>query len=408
MVSILFTNTNFSWNKGSVAQVVSTIAILKNFIPYTNFAMISLFPSLDLKYSKKYNVKVIGYFSQTSFEPLIYGYHILLSLIRCVFWKVLSKLHFDASSLLNERYLEAYAKADIIIDLSGDSFADTKITSLLNCINILPGILLGKPVVLFSQSIGPFRRLSYSIVKFCLNKSSLITVRGEITKRYLENMQISAPIFLVADCAFILKSEPLQRVREILYDEGISKGNTPFVGISMNAMLDDKNGNYVNLMAQISDYLVERLNAQVVLVSHSFRPPEDGRFVAVKVYEKAVNKSKIKLIKNEYSAEELKGIIGLCDVFIGARMHSNIAALSSYIPTIAISWSHKYYEIMKTVGQEKYVYYIEKNNFKELASKIDDLWYNRNEIRKTLVTKIKIQKKLALLGGKLVKDLVDP
>ena len=173
MVSILFTNTNCSWNKGSAAQLVSTISILKRFLPYTNFVMISWFPRLDLKHSKKYSVKIIGYFSKSSFEPLTYGYRILLSLIRCAFWKVLSKLHFNAISLLNERYLKTYIKADIIIDLSGDSFADTKVTSLVNCLGILPGILLGKPLVLFSQSIGPFKMLSYPLVKFCLNRVSM-------------------------------------------------------------------------------------------------------------------------------------------------------------------------------------------------------------------------------------------
>lgn len=406
MTKILFINTNCSWNKGSAAQVVSSIAILRKFIPDANFSMISWFPSLDIKYSKRYSVEVIGYFNKTSLEPVVYIYQMLLSLTRCILWNILKKLHFNANSFLNERYSETYAKADIIIDLSGDSLADTKITSLLNCIGILPGILLRKPIVFFSQSIGPFRRLSYPIVKFCLNKSSLITARGETTKRYLENMKISTPIFLVADCAFLLKSEPLQRIEEILQDEGINRDDNPFIGIVMNAMLDDKSGNYVILMAQISDYLVNKLNAQVILVSHSFRSPEDGRFVAKKVYEMAVNKSKIKLIKKEYSANELKGIIGQFDAFIGARMHSNIAALSMYVPTIAISWSHKYYEIMKTIAQEKYVYGIKENNFKELTLKIDDLWYNRNEIRKILKTKIKIQTELALLGGKLVKDLV--
>lgn len=408
MVNVLFTNTNLSWNKGSAAQVVSTIDILRQFIPSATFSMISWFPTLDTKYSKKYNVKIVGYSDKTSIEPFIYVYHILLSLIRCVLWKALNKLHFNTHSLLNERYLKAYAEADVIIDLSGDSFTDTKITSLLNCVGVSLGILLRKPVVLFSQSIGPFKRSNYPIVKFCLNKSRLITVRGEVTQKYLETLQIKVPTFLVADCAFVLKPEPPQLIKEIFQTEGIPKGDNPFIGISMNAMLDDKDGNYVNLMVNLSDYLVEKFDSQVVLLSHSFRQPEDGRFVAVKIRERVVNKSRIKLIKNEYSPEELKGVISLFDMFIGARMHSNIAALSMHVPTVAISWSHKYSEIMKMVGQEKHVYSIAKNDFDELTSKVDSVWHNRNEIRKKLATEIEVQKKLALLGGKLVKDLVFP
>ncbi|NIN03283.1 MAG: polysaccharide pyruvyl transferase, partial [Hydrotalea flava] len=73
---------------------------------------------------------------------------------------------------------------------------------------------------------------------------------------------------------------------------------------------------------------------------------------------------------------ELKGIIGRCDLFIGARMHSNIASISMHVPTVALAWSHKYHGIMKMVEQEKYVCDIRTTTFNELVSKINDAWSN--------------------------------
>ena len=46
--------------------------------------------------------------------------------------------------------------------------------------------------------------------------------------------------------------------------------------------------------------------------------PVDDRFVAKKIYEMAERKDKIRLINNDYSPDELKSIIGQCDLFIGA------------------------------------------------------------------------------------------
>ena len=45
----------------------------------------------------------------------------------------------------------------------------------------------------------------------------------------------------------------------------------------------------------------------------------------------------------------------MCDVFVGGRMHANIAALSQETPTVAVSYSHKFRGIMSELGQSAYV-----------------------------------------------------
>lgn len=160
-------------------------------------------------------------------------------------------------------------------------------------------------------------------------------------------------------------------------------------------------------MVKAIDYLTEKLNARVMLVPHVFlEGGHDDRFVARKIRQLVKNKDRTKLIANEYTPEELRGIIGRCDLFIGARMHANISAISMHVPTIAIAWSHKYYGIFRTLGQEKYVCDVKTTTFDELISKINDAWSNREEIKKTLMRKVRIQEKLALFNGELVKDLL--
>lgn len=52
-------------------------------------------------------------------------------------------------------------------------------------------------------------------------------------------------------------------------------------------------------------------------------------------YEKYKNTQRVKLIDDELlNARQLKGIISQCNIFIGARTHSIVAAYSTCVPAI--------------------------------------------------------------------------
>ena len=61
MTRFVLTNTNFSWNKGSAAQVASTLKIVTEFIPNADFILISYCPELDSKGARAGDIKVVGY-----------------------------------------------------------------------------------------------------------------------------------------------------------------------------------------------------------------------------------------------------------------------------------------------------------------------------------------------------------
>ena len=413
MTKILFTNTNCSWNKGSAAQVISTCETLRKIIPNAEFTLISHHPKLDSKCCKIHNIKIfssiwwrlprmgiVSFIHYRTFFPLIN-----------ILWAILFKIGLNPQSIKSST-IQEYASADIIINLSGDSFSDSKGGFSISISSaILLGRSLKKPMVLYSQSIGTFRWITTSLARYCLNNVNLVIVREEITKSYLKELGIKSPVYLTADCAFILDPAPCGRVKDILSKERINTTKKPLIGISANAMLDDKESNYAKSMAQLIDYVIEKLNAQIVFVPHVVAINEgdkgDDLGIGEKIYKLARNKENINLIKGDYSPEELKGIIGLCDIFIGGRMHANIAALSSYVPTMATAWSHKYYGIMRAVGQENYVCDFKTMNFEELRLKIDDLWDNKEKIREELKVKVEDQKRLAWYSGELVRDVLN-
>jgi colanic acid/amylovoran biosynthesis protein len=275
-----------------------------------------------------------------------------------------------------------------------------------------------KKIAIFSQSIGPFKKITIPLARLVLNRTDLIIVRENVTKNYLKAVGVNnPPIYLAAEIAFLLESVPAERVQEIFSTEGIkvNEKNRPLIGIGGSELtyrgFKSKKNEYIELMAKIADYLVEKLNAKVIFISHVIIPPEygyfDDRFVAQQIYQLVRNKNEIRIIKNDYSPQELKSIIGKSDLFIGARMHSNIASLSMHVPTIALSWSHKYYGIMKMLEQEKYVCDIRTATFDEIVSKINDVWFNRYEIREKLASKSAEMDESALTSARLVKKLMD-
>ena len=407
MTKILFTNTNCSpLNKGSAAQVISTCETLRTLIPNLDITLMSHHPELDSKLCRIHNIEVVSdmWLRLPHVRVWHFIYYRIFHPLFNILWAILFKIGLSPMSIKNP-IIQEYLSADAIVDLSGDSFSDSKYgPSISISSTILFGMSLKKPIVIYSQSIGPFKwAVTTLLARYCLDKANLIIVREEITKNYLEELGIKPPIYLTADCAFVLDTAPDGRIEKILSKEKVDTTKRPLIGISANAMLDDEENNYVNSMAQLIDYAIKKLNAHAVFVPHAAA----DKVIDEKIYKLVKNKENINSIKGEYSPEELKGIIRRCDIFIGGRMHANIAALSSHVPTIATAWSHKYYGIMRVVGQEKYVCDFKTMNFEELKSKIDDLWDNKEKIQELLKFKVEDQKELAWFSGELVRDMLN-
>ena len=420
MPKILITNTTISWNKGSAAQVISVLSSFRRLIPETTFTLLSYCPELDSKYSSQYDINVIG-FSRKKRQKhkillFVYSIHLFLTILRCVLYSFLRMIHVNTDNLMkNNKQLNAYLEADLILDLSGDSFSDWQNRSIINVLGLIPAILLRKPFVFFSQSIGPFKFWTLPFAKFCLEHSKLITIREEVSRQYLNQIRIKNPsLYLAADCAFLLKPPPLKKILEILEGYNLLEQEQPLIGVSVSVFMitnffKDKSTNYFSIMSELVDYIVESKKAHVLLIPHSIAPIHwgtDDIYAIRSVYSLVKNKKKVTLIENNHDARELKGIIGRCNLFIGSRMHANIAALSQNIPTIAIGWSHKYYGIMKRVGLETYVCNIETLSLEELKVKVDKLFSTYKNIQKKLTINVNAEQNSALKSIKKLSELI--
>jgi colanic acid/amylovoran biosynthesis protein len=412
-VKIVIANHGSRLSKGDSALLNSRIKLIKQFIKDAEFTVFTFNPEISYKPEMKYlkNVKISFYEAP---------FRVSFSL------RALHKLFFSVFKIIFSRPLSSYLKdlkefrdASLIISTGGDVL--TEDYGLVNFINyagnLLIGIFLKRPVVIFAETIGPFKhKICKAIARYLLNHASLITVRGEESKEYLTTIGIDrTPQYLTADTAFLLEPAPLQVIEQILErmnirDDDLLVGVTvseliPRYGFPEISEIKNKYAKYVEIMASITNYIIEKLGATVVFIPSVTGPTYDDRRIADAIFKLVKNKSKVKVIKDEYTCEEIKGIIGKCSMFIGARMHVTIFSTSQYVPTIAIAYSCKTYEVLGSLTN--YIIDIRGGlEYNTFISMINEMWFNKEKIRESLVLRMREVHQKALLNGILLRNLL--
>ena len=156
-------------------------------------------------------------------------------------------------------------ECDILLSGGGSLLQDT--TSSLSLLYYLAVMglaqLLGKPVVVFANGIGPVKKpLNRALVRRIIQKCALVTVRDQQSLQELRSMGVSHPqIHVTADPAFTL--EPTHPPRALLRELGIPD-EAQVVGISVRELPD--NGNFPEQFARLCDRLSLELGKTIVFL----------------------------------------------------------------------------------------------------------------------------------------------
>lgn len=159
-------------------------------------------------------------------------------------------------------------------------------------------------------------------------------------------------------------------------------------------------------MVKFIDFIINSYSCIVFLVPHVVGFPNDDRIIQNKIFKQLNEKSKKFCINitSDLNAKNLKQIISNFDLFIGSRMHANIAALSSNVPTIAIAYSHKSHGIMSLFKLNQFVINIQDLNLDILKTKFIMICEDLDNIKKRLEKiNIKLRDKYE---KKLIKNII--
>lgn len=246
-------------------------------------------------------------------------------------------------------FLRTLKKCDFVFDITmGDSFSDIYSLNYYNSLvrKKMFATILAKKYVLLPQTYGPFN-IDESSKKAMgvLKRTYKIYCRDRLSQQLLERKFKIYDSQLVTDIAFFLP------YNQTLYDFDTNKIK---LGINISGLLYKggfNNENQFNLSINYKEFInrilkyYEKLSKdyEIYLIPHVIDLDEnsydDDYKISLALKKKYPTIQIAPVFENPIQA---KSFISNMDIFIGSRMHSTIAAFSSGVVTIPISYSRKF------------------------------------------------------------------
>jgi polysaccharide pyruvyl transferase WcaK-like protein len=345
-------------------------------------------------------------------------------LIYSLFLKIIPLTWLKESLKARNPYFKEITEADLVVDITaGDSFSDIygmKILMRHSWIKWL-FILCNVPLVMLPQTYGPFKSVfAKKIARFLLKRTNIIYARDqqgvEFVKTLLGKNASQKNIRFKPDVAFVL--DPKAFEHPIITQLKSAKQNGKIViGVNISGHIYHTEyqaqrkfalkANYQQLMPNVVRALLAYQNTIIVLVPHVYIQEGnvgDDVDACHQVYQQLIDTypDRIFLEKDIFDHKQLKYLISHCDFFLGARMHSCIGAISQHIPTIGISYSHKFIGVFQSVGVGDSVVDLRTENEAQIVARIQEAFNTRVETQKRLsITIPKVQEQVLSLFNEI-------
>jgi polysaccharide pyruvyl transferase CsaB len=196
------------------------------------------------------------------------------------------------------------------------------------------------PVLVYAVSAGPLQdATARALVRDTLNRVDAVTVRERRARQLLEEIGVR-DIEVTADPAFLLEPEPLPA--DALQREGLNE-HRRLIGLSVrepgSAAPDIDQAHYHALLANAADYMVDRLDADLVFVPLEPRQKDAQHCHAV--VSKMAHAHQATVLKGDYTSGQLLSLISHFDFAVGMRLHFLIFAALNRVPFVALPYAGK-------------------------------------------------------------------
>ena len=308
---------------------------------------------------------------------------------------------------------EQIRSVDAVLSVGGDNYSlDYRLPSLLMGIDRL-ALNLGKPVVIWGASVGPFELEPdfVSTITKHLSSINMIAVRESISYQYLTQGLGLSNVIQMADPAFTLHKQTV----DIKPFWPVETGNG-VLGINISPLIERYKKVGQNLRTETADFIrhvVLDEGMAVLLIPHitplngSYKN-SDADYMTVLLNELADLGDAVKMMPHQFNASQIKYVISNLRFFIGARTHATIAALSSSIPTVSIAYSVKAKGINKDLfGNEAAVLPTPEVSKKTLQTAFEWLLREEVDLKDTLAIRIPELQKSAILATASVKEIIN-
>jgi len=381
--------------KGDVAFSVSTTDV--EGVKRLNLSLNAVLPPMvDIPYERAdFFARRFGY-TRDSFTYLAFAVaslffmfvQMILSVISAVFVKL------GLKGFYRREVLRCVKDCNVVVSYSDENFKETASLLPLNIYwivtwwsmllsrtwDILTAKFLGKPVVMFPNSVGPFRTsIGRFLSKLALNNCDCVLVREPVSYEIVKSLMIRPPKILTSDTTVLFKPT---------YDSSSDSYSNPVVGVSpgiySHSVSEEKVYEYALAHAKALDRAIEKYGLSVVFLPHyvsGFR--YDDLEVSKLIIREMKNASKAKII-NVNTVAEFKSLIDRMDMVISSKMHPAVLAVSGCVPTLCIAYDHKQTGFFRSLGLSKCVIPLHELTYQRLTLNIDYVWNRRDEMRALL------------------------
>jgi polysaccharide pyruvyl transferase WcaK-like protein len=265
-----------------------------------------------------------------------------------------------------------------------------------------------KPLIIWGASVGPFSK-NPKFERFAtseLKKVSLICARESETVSYLDSLGISDNVRLIADPAFVLEPHEVD-----LSNSELDIIKESCIGINMSYLIGkywQGSGSWLDCATDNIKSILENTDSSVLLVPHVVQPRNnDYHFMKQIISRLKPYNKRLAILDPALDCQEIKWIISKLRIFVGARTHATIAALSSNVPAISIGYSMKAQGINKDVfGHLDWLVPFEQLEGNMLTNAVKRLLEAESVVREHLSEHMPVYKEKAWNAAKLIKEVI--
>ncbi len=405
-------------NRGAEAMAEASIGLIRAELPDARFHLFSYYPDDDSRLITDPAVTVYSSTPVTLVTALLPG-ALLGGLFRL--------LRLPVPKGLLPPVARAMAEADLLVDLAGVSFVDGREKFLpFNILTILPAMLLGVPVLKFSQALGSFKNpVNRLAARIFLPGCDRVFARGDKTLAHLESLKLRPGLVQRAnDIAFLFEPNYALSSSTAAYADNLCSRISNLgqevesvIGICPSSVVaQTADWDYEGYLAKLVTEEVAKGRGVVLFpnatrAEHGLKLRNNDLPVIQNILGRLddMTKAKVVSVDQNLDAAGIKRVIQALDIAVVSRFHAMVGALSLAVPVVVIGWSHKYLEIMALFGQEDCVFDHSGADFTDLVAKLDDAFDRRHDIREVIEarlpevrkgSKLQIERALELLDSK--------
>jgi polysaccharide pyruvyl transferase CsaB len=249
--------------------------------------------------------------------------------------------------VIRDRMAQVLRRLDLLVLGGGGILYDTEARRYLRLVAAAQEC--GVPVFGYALGAGPLtEEFDCGMAREVLQRCVEITVRDEESKLALEEAGLGCPVTVTADPALLL--EPEEFHGDPLRSEWVVPNGRRLVGMSVRepgaaAQHLDVDA-YHQLLAHLGDFMVHRLDANVVFVP--MERQDIGHAHAVLSYMTAVDQCRV--LHGTYGPRQILGLMRHIDLAVGMRLHFLIFAAMSGVPVLPLPYAGKVFDFAQQIG----------------------------------------------------------